>query len=126
MGQQQMLLIIVGVIIVGISIAVGIVLFGADSVSSNRDALVNDLNNISANAYQYRTRIISMGGGGGKYTNYTIPVKMRTNDDGIFTVVVQPQTLTFTGTSALGFGTVEATLDSTGALGNFTYTGDFL
>ncbi len=71
MGQQQLLLIILGVIIVGIAIAVGLSLFSAQSVQANKDAIVNDLNNLAANAYQYRIRPTSMGGGGNNYTGFT-------------------------------------------------------
>ena len=49
MGQQQLLLIILGVIIVGIAIAVGISMFSSGSVQANRDGIVNDLNNLAAN-----------------------------------------------------------------------------
>ena len=125
MGQQQMLLIIVGVIIIGIAIAVGIFLFGSDAVSTNRDALVNDISHLATSAYQYRTRISSMGGGGGSYSGYSIPAKLATNDDGKFTVTVTAQTVTFLGTSAQGYGTVQALLDSTGKLQNYTYSGEF-
>ncbi len=53
-----MLLIILGVIIVSIAIAVGIILFGSGSISSNKEALINDLNNIAAHAYQYKLRVV--------------------------------------------------------------------
>ena len=45
MGTQQLLLIIVGIIITAIGIAVWIQLFGASSTLSNKDALINDINN---------------------------------------------------------------------------------
>ena len=119
MGQQQLLLIILGVIIVGIAIAVGLSLFSAQSIQANRDAMVNDLNNLAANAYQYRVRPASMGGGGNTYTGYTIPSKMSSNDNATY---VWDGTK-FTGTSSNG--TVEATLAATGKLGTWTYTGNF-
>ena len=50
MGQQQLLLIILGVIIVGIAIAVGIAMFSSGSVQANKDAIINDMNNLAANA----------------------------------------------------------------------------
>ena len=125
MGQQQMFLIILGVVITGIAIAVGIWLFGASSVSSNKDAIINDLNHLGSTALQYRVRIPSMGGGGGSYAGYKIPSKLVTNDDASFSASVQPQSVTFTGTSALGYGDVQAVLDSTGKLTSFTYTGEF-
>ena len=125
MGQQQLLLIILGVIIVGIAIAVGISMFSSGSIQANRDALVNDLNNLAANAYQYRIRPTTMGGGGGAYTGYTIPTKLVSNDNGSFTRAAAAQSVTFVGTSGQGYGTVTAVCDSTGRLTSFTYTGQF-
>ena len=46
MGQQQLFLIILGVIIVGIAIAVGLSLFTAQSIQSSRDAIINYLDNL--------------------------------------------------------------------------------
>jgi hypothetical protein len=128
MGQQQLLLIILGVIIVGIAIAVGISMFSSGSVQSNRDALVNDLNNLASNAYQFKIRPISMGGGGSTYTGgagYVIPTKLVSNENGTFSCTNAAQAVTFVGTSSSGNGTVTAVCDSTGHLGTFTYTGDF-
>ncbi|HMD13033.1 MAG TPA: hypothetical protein VKI62_00265, partial [Bacteroidota bacterium] len=70
MGQQQLLLIILGVIIVGIAIAVGISQFGAHSQQANKDGVTSGLVNIAANAYQYRIRPNTMGGGNGAYDGY--------------------------------------------------------
>ncbi len=67
MGQQQLLLIILGVIIVGIAIAVGLSMFTAQSIGAQRDAIISDITNLAANAYQHRIRPASMGGGGGAY-----------------------------------------------------------
>ena len=128
MGQQQLLLIILGVIIVGIAIAVGISMFSSSSVQSNKDAIINDLNNLAANAYQFRIRPTTMGGGGGSYTGgsgFAIPTKLASNDNGTFAATSAAQAVTFTGTSAQGYGTVVAVCDSTGRLGSFTYSGQF-
>jgi uncharacterized protein (UPF0333 family) len=134
MGQQQLLLIILGVIIVGIAIAVGITMFTSGSVQSNKDAIVNDLNNLAANAYQHRIRPCSMGGGGGNFAGtictpavpYTIPSSLRSNDNGAYTAVVTASTVTFTGTSNQGYGAVTAICDTTGKLGTFSYTLQFV
>jgi hypothetical protein len=124
MGTQQLLLVIIGIIITAVGIAVGIQLFGASSTSANKDAIVNDINNIAANAKSYRSRISSMGGGGGSYVGYAIPQKMNSNDDATFSLGVTAANVVVTGTSALGYGTVEATIDSNGAAGGWTYTGE--
>ena len=70
MGQQQLLLIVLGVIIVGIAIVVGINLFNANAVSSNKDAVVSDLQNLAALAHQYYVKPSAMGGGENSYLNF--------------------------------------------------------
>jgi len=123
MGQQQLLLIILGVIIVGIAIAVGISMFSSGTIQANKDAIINDLNNLAANAYQYRIRPTTMGGGGGGYTGYAIPTKLASNENAAYTAgTISATSVTFTGTSGQGYGTVVAVLDSTGKLGTFSGT----
>jgi hypothetical protein len=128
MGQQQLLLIILGVIIVGIAIAVGLSLFSANSVQANKDAIINDLNNISANAYQYRIRTSSMGGGNNSYANYTIPGKLSSNSNAVYTISSAGSAtgISFLGTSSSTNGTVTAALDVNGNV-KLTFAGsDFL
>lgn len=71
MGQQQLLLIILGVIIVGIAIAVSIVMFKDSGLSANRDALRTDLLLLASKAKQYYRRPVSMGGGGYSFSGLT-------------------------------------------------------
>jgi len=63
MGQQQLLLIVLGVIIVGIAVAVGINMFAGGAASANYDAVVSDLNMISSQAQAWWRKPASMGGG---------------------------------------------------------------
>ena len=126
MGQQQLLLIILGVIIVGIAIAVGLSLFSAQSVQSNRDAIINDLNNLAAQAYQFRIRPTSMGGGQGDYTTFTIPVKMRTNENGTYVASPSSNSIDITATSGQNASNyITVTIDTDGRLTNWSYYGDF-
>jgi Tfp pilus assembly protein PilE len=71
MGQQQLLLIILGVIVVGIAVAVGITMFSDSATSANRDAVSNDLVNLAARAQQYYRRPASLGGGGNSFVGLT-------------------------------------------------------
>ena len=126
MGQQQLLLIILGVIIVGIAIAVGLSMFTAQSVGANRDAIIADLTNLAANAYQYRIRPTTMGGGGGSYSGYTIPPSLATNENGSYSLgTVGTTSVTFTGTSAqYTSDSVTGTYGSDGKLtGQFSFAG---
>ena len=126
MGQQQLLLIILGVIIVGIAIAVGLSLFSAQSIQSNRDALINDLNNLAAQAYQFRIRPTSMGGGQGDYTAFSIPTKMRTNENGTYSASPSQNSIALTAVSAQNASnSITVTIDSFGRLGGWSYLGDF-
>jgi hypothetical protein len=77
MGQQQLLLIILGVIVVGIAVAVGITMFNDSAVSANRDAVTNDLVNLASRAQQYYRRPTALGGGGGSFVNLTAGTGMK-------------------------------------------------
>ena len=127
MGQQQLLLVIVGVIIVGLAIAVGIGLFIAQSVSNNRDAMIHDLNMIAQSAYQYRISIRQLGGGEGRYNNYVIPPQMTENGNGRYSILDrQEDSVTLKGVSvADSSNTITVTVDSGGKLGELTFAGDF-
>ena len=129
MGQQQLLLIILAVLIIGIAMAIGVNLFTAQSVESNRGAMINDINNLNAHAYQFYIRPVSMGGGGGDMTKYlAIPPKMATNDNGTYAITTTTtKTIKFTGTSAAGNGTVANTFnaDSGIVLTAYSFTGAF-
>lgn len=72
MGQQQLLLIILGVIVVGIAVAVGITMFQDNAVSANRDAVTNDLVNLASRAQQYYRRPTALGGGQGDFDLLTL------------------------------------------------------
>jgi len=71
MGQQQLLLIILGVIVVGIAVAVGITMFSDSAISANRDAVTNDLVNLASRAQQFYRRPTSLGGGGNSFAGLT-------------------------------------------------------
>jgi len=71
MCQQQLLLIILGVIVVGIAVAVGITMFQDNAVSANRDAVTNDLVNLASRAQQYYRRPQALGGGGNSFVGLT-------------------------------------------------------
>lgn len=117
MGQQQLLLIILGVIIVGIAIAVGISQFSANSTQANKDGVTSSLVNLAANAYQFRIRPSTMGGGSNSYVGYTIPTKMASDDNGAYTLNGSPTSvqIQLNGTSSVnGAWVATCTVDSTG------------
>lgn len=124
MGQQQLLIIIVGVIVVGIAIGVGISIFGANSVASNKDAVTSSLITIAGDAYHFRLRPTTMGGGSGAYTNYVIQNKLQKDDNGIYSIAsVAASSVSVQGQSAVNTQWVATCIiNDTGAT-NFSYTG---
>jgi hypothetical protein len=116
MGQQQLLLIILGVIIVGIALAVGITQFGANATESNKDGVTSGVVNVAANAYQYKIRPTALGGGSQSYSGYTIPAKMKTDENGTYAISSAGATLcVITGTSTVNTSWVATcTSDDTG------------
>ena len=71
MGQQQLLLIILGVIIVGIAVAVGITMFQDNATDQNRNAVIADLTTLAAKAQQYYAKPTTLGGGGNSFVGLT-------------------------------------------------------
>jgi len=127
MGQQQLLLILLGIIIVGAAIAVGILLYSSQSVESNRDSLVGDINNISVAAWGYYMRAQILGGGGGSFLGFVPVQALMSNDDGTITPVIAAdgKSVEFHAISKYGYGTITTTIDVTGNLTPFVFTGDF-
>jgi len=125
MGQQQLLLIIIGLIVLAIAIGAGINMFADGTISSNRDALISDMNHLGTNARAYRFRLRQLGGGGGSYLGYIAPSRLTPVEDGSFAFSIQPNDIIVTATSAFGFGDVQATIDSSGSILNLHYSGQF-
>lgn len=72
MGQQQLLLILLGVIIIGAAIVIGMTLFDDNATSSNRDALSSDLTALALRAQGYYRRPQVLGGGGNSFLGLTM------------------------------------------------------
>ena len=103
MGQQQLLLIVLGTIIVGVAVVVGINMFTTGAVNAERDALLQDVNNIASSAASYWRKPAALGGGARDFTGVTSVVTFgadSANANGAFTMTVTATdqfTLTATG-----------------------------
>ena len=69
MGQQQLLLLVLGIVIVGLAVVVGIQAFGENQKKANADALVNDGVRIASDAQAWVLKPTAFGGGNGDPTN---------------------------------------------------------
>jgi hypothetical protein len=73
MGQQQLLLIALGTIVVGIAVAVGMNQFSSSAVEANRDRLIMDLNFLSVSAQAYYKKQVEFGGGNNSFKDWELP-----------------------------------------------------
>jgi hypothetical protein len=104
MGTQQILLIVLSVIIVGVAIAVGISMFNSQAYNSNKTAIASDAQSFATQIVQYYKTPRSQGGGGNSLAGAdTLGAFIgwqgttTTNDNGTYTVSRSGNTATITG-----------------------------
>lgn len=113
MGQQQLLLIVLGVIIVGIAVVVGINVFTASSVEANKSAVVADLTTLASMGQQFYRKPIALGGGGNAFDNWEIPTSLQSTANGSYeatTAAGNSLVLVGTGTELDGTDSVKVTM----------------
>ncbi|HEX8385628.1 MAG TPA: hypothetical protein VF576_05570 [Rubricoccaceae bacterium] len=72
MGQQQLLLLVLGIVIVGLAVVVGIQAFGENQKKANSDAITNDVIRIASDAQAWALKPQAFGGGNGVFTGVTL------------------------------------------------------
>lgn len=94
-----------GVIIVGVAVSVGITLFNANAISSNKNGIAGDLNNLGVMAREYAMKPSALAGGatnsGPSFAGFTIPTGMASTANGTYTISSAGTAtgITFQGTS---------------------------
>ncbi len=129
MGTQQLIMLVQGVIIIGISIAVGIALFNNHLVRSNRIAVIGDLTALASVAVSYYKTPADMGGGAGIWDVdllgpslghiYNPSTNSIFTENGIYSFSSSGDLLTILGT-----GTEIGSNDSTNVQVSLTLTGE--
>jgi hypothetical protein len=98
MGQKELLLIVLGVIVVGVAIAFSLELFRAGAINSKRDLIVSESANLAANAMGYFNKPSMMGGGGRSFLNWVIPSNMQSTANGYYSTELYTDSLIIIGT----------------------------
>lgn len=100
MGQQQLLLLILSAIIVGVAIVMGINMFGENAVQANQDAVTQDVLTIASRAQGWYRRPAQLGGGGRSFDGLTLTAInfADSTDNGSYTVTPNGDSLTIVGT----------------------------
>lgn len=98
MGQQQLLLIILGIIVVGIAVLAGILIFKSNAVENKRDVVANETVNLGNMALQYYKKARLYGGGQYSFTGWTVPGDLVTTASGFYTAQVFADSVVILGT----------------------------
>lgn len=102
MGQQQLLLIILAVIIIGIAVVVGIAMFQDNALEHDRVLMINDLKTLALKAQNYYARPATIGGGSKSFVGLTADargigllagVKYTDNANGTYTIKIAGSTM---------------------------------
>lgn len=125
MGQQQLLLIVLGVILVGVAVVLGIQYFGVGAEEGAKDELVAHSTTIAANAQEWYKKPIAMGGGGNSFTGFVtkfwnVQLDLHSSTNGNYLVGEAPQAVTITANPNTDLGytwhvTTTVTADSIGS-----------
>ena len=98
MGQQQLLLIMLGVIVVGVAITVGITLFSANAIEQKRNELINEGTLLASQAQLYYRKPKEYGGGGRSFTDWEIPQQYKTTQVGSYKANISGSQVIITAT----------------------------
>lgn len=72
MGQQQLLIIVLTVIIVGVAIALAVTYFKSHQQEVEIDEVINEMNHIAATAQEWYRKPAEFGGGSGSFSEFTL------------------------------------------------------
>ena len=122
MGQQQLLLLVVGIILVAVTITIGITQFGNSTEDGVKDSVVLQLNYLGNKAIQHYMKPGALAGGGNTFDGsgpgggvvWSIPISMVTSPDAGFGALITAQSVTITGTPVNYLWTAIATVTPTG------------
>ncbi len=121
MGQQQLLLIVLGTIIVGVAVVVGINMFTTGAINAERDALLQDVNSIASTAASYWRKPASLGGGARSFTSVSDVTGFgadSSNANGSFVMTsINPSDFVLTATGANEDVVIVATITQAGVSG---------
>ncbi len=98
MGLQQLLLIVLSMIIVGIAILIGINIYNQTATDQKAEQLILDCAQLARRAQEYYFKPAVLGGGGYSFSGWTIPASFDTTYNGIFSITsISPQIVVIEG-----------------------------
>ena len=123
MGQQQLLLIVLGVIIVGIAVVAGISMFTSGAAQANLEGVISDMTNFRSNAQGWFRKPAQLGGGAQSFIDVTMANigAPASTDNGAYSITGTPTAESFV---LEGLGTEDGDDDGTNVTVLMTVYGD--
>ncbi len=111
MGQQQLLLLVLGTIMVGLAIVIGINVFNQSAAKANEDSVRQDILTMAGKLELYYLEPVELGGGGHEFptsltfTNFGLyfnrdgsdATSTVTNENGTYTINAEKNAVTISG-----------------------------
>ena len=105
MRQKQLFLIVIGVLLVGVVLAIGMNYVHNEKAKLNRNEVIKDLNTLAFDAQAYYNKLNEQGGANKSFLGYKIPLELRSNNNGSYKIIsVTPDSLIIQG---IGVETIE-------------------
>jgi Tfp pilus assembly protein FimT len=107
MGNQQLLILAIGVVVLAIAVAVGITWFQDQAASSNRDELAMDMSQFAVRAQAYYRRPRTLAGGEGSFGALRMDklTSQARNLNGSYTIETDPVPAAAQNIKLIGTGT---------------------
>jgi hypothetical protein len=99
-GQQQLLFILLGILVVGVAVFVGINYFRANAIEAKRNNVTNELVNLASLAQQFFLKPSALGGGSRSFVGWSIPPSLVITANGNYSI----ETINKTNVIILGTG----------------------
>jgi hypothetical protein len=87
MRQRQLFLIVLGVLLVGVVLAVGMNYFHNKKAKLNRNEVIKDLNTLASDAQAYYKKPNEQGGADKSFLGYEIPLELKSNKNGSYEII---------------------------------------
>ena len=82
MGQQQLLLIVLGLVVVSVAVVLGLNMFNANMETSAQDAIAQTNQHLGTQAIAFYNKPTDLGGGGKSFVGFTVPTNLVTTASG--------------------------------------------
>ena len=104
MGQQQLILLVLGIVIVGLGVVVGLQAFDENQRRTSVDALTQDVVRIAGDAQAWRLKPRTFGGGGGAFTGVSFADLGYAETSDTYTTITGTYTMAVDGSDLIVVG----------------------